>query len=333
MRAMQKKRVNIGLEMVASPKVLFLDEPTSGLDSASAFSLIDRIKRISHQERVTAAAVIHQPRHESFQFFDFLLLLGRTGQTVYFGPITNVESYFNQLGYEFPYHANPADFIIDVVSREDIVWNQSVQDILQGPEMMPEYSVRILTFLSSETSYDVDIISYGSSEEDIIVAGSNEQHVSVTDAGDTRGYLRQGIDATLIGFVSFGYFMKQMIHKLSFRLKGRVKRITEPLLASQQPLPLSPQGIGHILPRMHSQLLWFLQREAICRLREPLNAFTDFSIVALTGVTVGLLSDRGRSAITSYPSQASYCVIALGLIVMVGSVSTFQRHSLFSGER
>ena len=32
----QRKRVNVGMELIAEPRILFLDEPTSGLDSVSA---------------------------------------------------------------------------------------------------------------------------------------------------------------------------------------------------------------------------------------------------------------------------------------------------------
>jgi len=36
----QRKRVNVGMEMVADPSLLFLDEPTSGLDSTTSFDLV-----------------------------------------------------------------------------------------------------------------------------------------------------------------------------------------------------------------------------------------------------------------------------------------------------
>jgi ABC-type multidrug transport system ATPase subunit len=39
----QRKRVNVGMEMVADPSLLFLDEPTSGLDSTTSFDLVKRI--------------------------------------------------------------------------------------------------------------------------------------------------------------------------------------------------------------------------------------------------------------------------------------------------
>ena len=35
----QKKRVNIGMELVAMPAIMFMDEPTSGLDGAATIEL------------------------------------------------------------------------------------------------------------------------------------------------------------------------------------------------------------------------------------------------------------------------------------------------------
>ena len=70
----QRKRLNIGVELVANPTVLFLDEPTSGLDSRSALSVMRVIKRVALTGR-TVVATIHQPSAEIFKKFDNVLLL------------------------------------------------------------------------------------------------------------------------------------------------------------------------------------------------------------------------------------------------------------------
>lgn len=43
----QRKRVNVGLELVADPVMLFLDEPTSGLDSTSSKMVISALQEVS----------------------------------------------------------------------------------------------------------------------------------------------------------------------------------------------------------------------------------------------------------------------------------------------
>lgn len=57
----QRKRVNVGLEMVMEPSVLILDEPTSGLDSASSLLLLRALRREA-LEGVNISMVVHQPR-------------------------------------------------------------------------------------------------------------------------------------------------------------------------------------------------------------------------------------------------------------------------------
>eukprot|EP00002_Diphylleia_rotans_P014241 TRINITY_DN2776_c0_g1_i1.p1 TRINITY_DN2776_c0_g1~~TRINITY_DN2776_c0_g1_i1.p1 ORF type:complete len:894 (+),score=204.72 TRINITY_DN2776_c0_g1_i1:62-2743(+) len=111
----QRKRVNIGMELVADPSILFLDEPTSGLDSTSSEEVLGCLQKIASLG-ITIATVIHQPRYEIFLMFDDVLLLGKGGRTVYIGPSNEALAYFTGLGFYLPAHGNPADFFMDVIA-------------------------------------------------------------------------------------------------------------------------------------------------------------------------------------------------------------------------
>jgi ABC-type multidrug transport system ATPase subunit len=81
----QLKRVNIGMELVAKPSVLFLDEPTSGLDSSTSLIVLEALQNIAHKGDVNVMAVVHQPRYEIFKQLDKLVLLCKGGRTAYVG--------------------------------------------------------------------------------------------------------------------------------------------------------------------------------------------------------------------------------------------------------
>eukprot|EP00475_Leptophrys_vorax_P017191 TRINITY_DN2380_c0_g2_i2.p1 TRINITY_DN2380_c0_g2~~TRINITY_DN2380_c0_g2_i2.p1 ORF type:complete len:1054 (+),score=272.70 TRINITY_DN2380_c0_g2_i2:35-3196(+) len=137
----QRKRVNIGLEIVAFPDILFLDEPTSGLDSTASLEVLSSLKDLSRLG-VTVIAVIHQPRYTLFRLFDEVLLLGVGGKTVFQGKTANAMKYFSDNGFECPAHENPADFFLDVISGSVtqkgnpnfslndlfVLWNDSFSD-------------------------------------------------------------------------------------------------------------------------------------------------------------------------------------------------------------
>ena len=112
----QRKRVNIGMELAASPSILFMDEPTSGLDSTSTAAITDALREFAALG-VLIAAVIHQPRFSVFSAFDDCLLLAPGGRTVYLGPTSFATEYFRkELNFRLPQFENPADWLMDVVS-------------------------------------------------------------------------------------------------------------------------------------------------------------------------------------------------------------------------
>ena len=58
-----RKRVNIGMELVAFPSIFCLDEPTSGLDASSAYEVVKALQKLAHEFGITVVAIIHQPRY------------------------------------------------------------------------------------------------------------------------------------------------------------------------------------------------------------------------------------------------------------------------------
>eukprot|EP01114_Cavostelium_apophysatum_P015588 TRINITY_DN4279_c0_g1_i1.p1 TRINITY_DN4279_c0_g1~~TRINITY_DN4279_c0_g1_i1.p1 ORF type:complete len:767 (-),score=153.56 TRINITY_DN4279_c0_g1_i1:58-2358(-) len=112
----ERKRVNVGIELVSEPRALFLDEPTTGLDSAVAKDLCQHLKNVTRKRNLTTVAVLHQPRYDIFLMYDDVILLGRGGRTVYSGPANRALEYFSSIGFECPEHVNPADFYLDVIS-------------------------------------------------------------------------------------------------------------------------------------------------------------------------------------------------------------------------
>jgi len=80
----QRKRLNIALELIREPAVLFLDEPTSGLSSRDSDNILDLLKELTIKGKLVFV-VIHQPSSEIFKMFDNLLILDYGGYLIYFG--------------------------------------------------------------------------------------------------------------------------------------------------------------------------------------------------------------------------------------------------------
>jgi ABC transport system ATP-binding/permease protein len=117
----ERKRVNIAIELVTDPTVLFLDEPTSGLAADDTASLILLLKRLAATKSRTIVATIHQPAREEYETFNLVLVLGVGGVVTYFGP-TGPSSYafFGRKGPELGLHRavdNPRDMFDVMAAR------------------------------------------------------------------------------------------------------------------------------------------------------------------------------------------------------------------------
>ncbi|KAK2817168.1 hypothetical protein Q5P01_025359 [Channa striata] len=114
----ERKRTNIGMELIVDPSVLFLDEPTTGLDASTANSVLLLLKRMASHGR-TIIMSIHQPRYSIYRLFDTLTLLV-SGKMVFHGPAPEALNYFSNIGYPCEPHNNPADFFLDVINGDFI---------------------------------------------------------------------------------------------------------------------------------------------------------------------------------------------------------------------
>lgn len=88
----QRKRVNIALELVTDPVILFLDEPTSGLAADDTTALINLLHDLTKKTGKTIVMTIHQPAKDEYEKFNLAFIMGYGGIPTFFGP-TGAPSY------------------------------------------------------------------------------------------------------------------------------------------------------------------------------------------------------------------------------------------------
>jgi ABC-type multidrug transport system ATPase subunit/uncharacterized tellurite resistance protein B-like protein len=98
----QRKRLNIALELIREPAVLFCDEPTSGLSSRDSENIMDLLKELSLRGKLVFV-VIHQPSSDIFKMFDRLFIMDVGGYPIYYGNPLESISYFKR----FAGHIHP----------------------------------------------------------------------------------------------------------------------------------------------------------------------------------------------------------------------------------
>lgn len=90
----QRKRVNIAMELVTDPVILFLDEPTSGLAADDTTALVQLLSDLARQTGKTIITTIHQPAKDEYEKFNLALIMGPGGIPMYYGPTKDGYKFF-----------------------------------------------------------------------------------------------------------------------------------------------------------------------------------------------------------------------------------------------
>ncbi|MDP4223249.1 MAG: ATP-binding cassette domain-containing protein [Bacteroidota bacterium] len=114
----QRKRLNISLELIREPAILFLDEPTSGLSSRDSENILDLLKELARKGKLLFI-VIHQPSSDIFKMFDKLIILDTGGFLIYNGnPVDSIEYFKKKIGQ--PNYSESECYICGNVNPEQI---------------------------------------------------------------------------------------------------------------------------------------------------------------------------------------------------------------------
>ncbi|MGB8356860.1 MAG: ATP-binding cassette domain-containing protein [Chthoniobacteraceae bacterium] len=150
----ERKRLNIGLDMIGSADIYLFDEPTSGLSSKDSEHVIEIIRGMSHNKIVLVT--IHQPTSKLFQMFSKAMLLDKGGRLVFFGTPAEMLAYFAQAEHQQHFGTElggcPAcgttrpEFIFDVLETPlrdlsgDIIYEENNHgQLVPSRRFSPEY--------------------------------------------------------------------------------------------------------------------------------------------------------------------------------------------------
>ncbi|PTB97800.1 ABC transporter [Marivirga lumbricoides] len=91
----QRKRLNIALELIREPAVMFVDEPTSGLSSRDSENVIDLLKELTLKGKLIFV-VIHQPSSDIYKMFDKMVIMDTGGYQIFYGHPVEAVTYFKK---------------------------------------------------------------------------------------------------------------------------------------------------------------------------------------------------------------------------------------------
>lgn len=121
----QRKRVNIAMELVTDPVIMFLDEPTSGLAADDTQALVQLLADLAKNTGKTIITTIHQPAKDEYEKFNLALILGQGGIPIFYGPTRDgyrfFGSFLERLGRPNTVD-NPRDMFDMLNQRERPIW-------------------------------------------------------------------------------------------------------------------------------------------------------------------------------------------------------------------
>ncbi|KAJ7947844.1 ABC transporter G family-like protein [Quillaja saponaria] len=282
----QRKRVNVGLEMVMEPSLLILDEPTSGLDSSSSQLLLRALRREA-LEGVNICMVVHQPSYTLFRMFDDLILLAKGGLTAYHGPVKKVEEYFSGLGINVPERVNPPDYFIDIL--EGIV-KPSTSSGVNAKQLPVRWMLH--------NGYPVPMDMLESVDGMAASASENSTHGAANPDAGPEG----------------PSFAGELWQDVKYNVEVRKDNIQHNFLKSND---LSDRKT----PGWFQQYKYFLGRVGKQRLREARTQAVDFLILLLAGICLGTLAKVKDETFGSL--GYTYTVIAVSLLCKIAALRSF----------
>ncbi len=125
----ERKRLNIGLDMITPADVFLFDEPTSGLSSKDSEHILEIIRGLSHNKIVFVS--IHQPSARLFHMFHKAILLDNGGKMVFFGRPQEMQDYFRDAWEE--QLARPARDAGAHLPQPDFHQPEFIFDVLETP--------------------------------------------------------------------------------------------------------------------------------------------------------------------------------------------------------
>ncbi|XP_016724153.2 ABC transporter G family member 28 [Gossypium hirsutum] len=283
----QRKRVNVGLEMVMEPSLLILDEPTSGLDSSSSQLLLRALRREA-LEGVNICMVVHQPSYTLYRMFDDLILLAKGGLTVYHGPVKKAEEYFAGLGINLPDRANPPDYFIDIL--------EGITKLNTGTGLTVK-QLPVRWMLHNGYSVPMDMLNSiegmsGKSAENSSHGGSSA-HATGSEQNSFAGELWQDVKCSV-------ETKKDRLQHNIFKSADLSERKT---------------------PGVFTQYRYYLGRLLKQRLREVRTQVVDYLILLLAGICLGTLAEVSDE--TFGAMGYTYTVIGVSLLCKIAALRSF----------